>query len=437
MQRPRQFRMKVVFPYFAQFHQVLHSLPIAAEMANLYPDVEVHVAGARQEHLDFVRRLLARHAPGAPLHLDLLKPVILRRFPHKKRLMFKNRRYFRSFEAIVAPERTSLFMRKFGLGQTQLIWTRHGAGDRAMGFAADVHQFDYVLMAGRKIEQRLLDAGQIRPGLYTTGVYAKFDWLMKDGPRPRLFDNDRPTVLYNPHFDETLGSWSRFGKQLLECFAGSTRYNLIFAPHVRLFDPPTAKAYAAFEGYRRLPHLHIDLGSESSIDMSYVNAADLYLGDVSSQVAEFLCRPRPCMFLNAHRVNWRDNPNYRAWSLGMVIDELNDFGQQLDGAFAGHGRYLERQQRYLAETFDLMPGQSSAARGATAIVEHLRKIWNTEASACLATESGESQGSGPTRSFARLPTTSMAKSSMSAPGATRTNAAATTGSTSGTPPATR
>src|SRR3546814_19013401 len=73
---------------------------------------------------------------------------------------------------------------------------------------------------------------------------------------------------------------------VLDLFANSNRYNLIFAPHVRLFDPPAAECYAQFERYRKLPHMHIDLGSERSIDMSYTGSADLYLGDVSSQVAE-------------------------------------------------------------------------------------------------------------------------------------------------------
>src|SRR3546814_2965461 len=49
--------------------------------------------------------------------------------------------------------------------------------------------------------------------------------------------------------------------------------------------------------------MHIDLGSERSIDMSYTGSADLYLGDVSSQVAEYLYRPRPCVFLNAQGVD--------------------------------------------------------------------------------------------------------------------------------------
>ncbi|HKY91684.1 MAG TPA: hypothetical protein VJM11_11625 [Nevskiaceae bacterium] len=365
--------MRVVFPYFAQLHQVFHSLPIAAEMSRRHPDIAVHAAGVSAEHVAFIRRQLARFASDAKVQVDALDEVILRRLPSKKRTMLKNRHYFRSFDAIVTPERTSLFMKKMGLVDTRFIWTRHGAGDRSIGFADDVHQFDYVLMAGRKIEQRLLESRQIRPGDYTVGVYAKFDWLRGRRDRPKLFDNDRATVLYNPHFDRELSSWSRFGGRVLDFFAANKKYNLIFAPHVRLFDPPTAFKYLPFREYEGVSHVRIDLGSERCIDMTYLEAADIYLGDVSSQVSEFACRPRPCVFLDAHGVDWRRDPNYRFWSLGPVLNDVADLGYRLDDAVMRHPAYVEAQRAYVAETFDVPEHGTSAARGADAIIEYLRR----------------------------------------------------------------
>lgn len=367
------YRMRVVFPYFAQHHQVVHSLPIAAAMAQRHPGVEVHVAAATPEHLGFIAQLLAEHAPDAPLHIDALRAPWPDRIVFKQRTMLKNRHYFRSFDAVIVPERTSLFMRRLGLGRTQLIWTRHGAGDRAIGFASDVDRFDFVLVSGKKIEQRLLAAGLIRPGHYSSGVYAKFDWLRKTGAAPRMFDNDRPTVLYNPHFESGLSSWKRHGFAVLDFFAESTRYNLIFAPHVRLFDPPSEAKYRAFERYRCKPHMHIDLGSARSIDMSYDTATDLYLGDVSSQVAEFVARPRPCLFIDAHATDWQNDPSYEFWKLGPVIDGLGDFDRALSHAFERHADYAAAQQRYVEDTFGTLQAEPSAARGADAIVGYLSK----------------------------------------------------------------
>ena len=366
--------MKVVFPYFGQLHQVFHSLPIAAQMAIRHPDVQVCAAGATSAHVDFIRDLLTQYAPQAPVTVDALeRPLLWDRSRTKKRTMLKNRAYLCGFDAIVTPERTSLFMRWFGLRSPRLIWTRHGAGDRAIGFAKDVNRFDYVLLAGRKIEERLLSAGLIRPGHYTGGIYAKFDWLRARSARRRWFDNDRPTVLYNPHFEPDLTSWYVHGMAVLDFFAASDRYNLIFAPHVRLFDPPTPKKYLVFERFKKHPHLRIDLGSVHSIDMGYVDAADLYLGDVSSQVAEFVIRPRPCAFLNSHGAAWRDNPDYGFWTLGPVVDTVEALPQALETAMEGSDEFSTAQARYVADTFGIEPGTASAARGADAIVDFLRR----------------------------------------------------------------
>lgn len=368
--------MRVVFPFFAQHHQVFHSLPIAAEIARRHPDVEVHAAGATVSHVMFLRSLLDRYASDAPVRVNLLQRPLIDRGPAKKRTMLRNFRYLRSFDAIVTPERTSLFLKKYlGLGHARLIWTRHGAGDRAIGFADDVSQFDYVLLAGPKIEERLLSTGLIRPGRYTAGVYAKFDWARDHAAPRKWFANDRPTVLYNPHFDDALSSWPSFGMSVLEQFAADTRYNLIFAPHLRLFDPPSPRKYARFGRFSGCPNVRIDLGSLNGIDMSYLESADLYLGDVSSQVAEFVSRPRPCLFLDAHDACWRNNPDYAFWSLGPVLRSPDQLLRHVDRAFERAGEYREAQERYADSTFGVARhGGGSGARGADAIVEYLREV---------------------------------------------------------------
>ncbi|HKR46510.1 MAG TPA: hypothetical protein VJU59_43760 [Paraburkholderia sp.] len=363
--------MKALFLYLGQCHQVFHSLPIAAEMVMRHPDVEVHAAAASATHVQFLQRLWRKHVPHARIRIEQLLPVAFDCFPHKKRLLRKNLAYLRSFDAIVTPERTSLFLRKIGIGRTRLIWTRHGAGDRAVGFADDIHEFDYVLLSGRKIEERLLAAKQIRAGQYTSGIYAKFDWLRTRRSDQRVFDNGRPVVIYNPHFRKNLSSWPQMGVGVLNFFAVHPEWNLIFAPHVRLFERFARAKFLKFQRFACLPNVHVDLGSERSIDMTYTNEADLYLGDVSSQVAEFVCRPRPCLFLNAHRVDWHNDPNYKSWRLGPVIEDLDELAPALERAFSSHGDFIVGQRRYVAETFELPHGTSSAARGADAIVMYL------------------------------------------------------------------
>lgn len=376
--------MKVSFLYNAQLHQIPHSLPIALELAAHHRDIEVEVAGVSARHLDFARHLAQRYGLDAPVRYVQLRRPWVAHFnaffkgelaPNKKRTLLANLPYFSGCDAVVTPERTSLALRRNGEpGRTRLIYTGHGAGDRAMVVAPEIRDFDFVLVPGAKTERRRLDLGLIRPGEYVSGVYAKFDWLRRAGATPApMFDNGRPTVLYAPHFDPEFSSWHEVGWKVLDYFAASTRYNLIFAPHVRLYEPPRPSKYRPFRDVMKLAHVHVDLGSERSVDMSYTLAADAYIGDVSSQVAEFLVRPRPCLFLNPRRTRWQDHPDYQFWTLGPVLDDVGQLDDALQATFASHADYVAAQQAYFEQTFDGADRAPSARRGADAIAEFLRR----------------------------------------------------------------
>lgn len=384
---PEPHNVKLVFPLVGHPYQSLHSLPIAASLATRHVSVTVHIAGMSEQHLQFARALVARHAGPAPIHYDLLHvPRWLqlrwalrgdsgRKYaPGKSLMLLANRNYFRSFDALVTAERTSLTLRRWGRFTRPMIYTTHGAGDREISVTSELTEFDYLLLAGSKHEQRLLELDRTKSGHYATGVYAKLDWLhISNDAQQRLFANERPTVLYAPHFSPRETSWFSAGHSILEQFASSRRFNLVFAPHVRLFDPPSATKLHAFRRYLDVPHMLIDLGSERCIDMTYTKAADLYLGDVSSQIAEFLSIPRPCLFLNMHRVAWQQNPSYRFWHSGPVIESVDDIERHVGAAFDSHASFLEIQKQYVADTFGSYPLPTAMAdRGADAIISFLR-----------------------------------------------------------------
>jgi hypothetical protein len=122
--------------------------------------------------------------------------------------------------------------------------------------------------------------------------------------------------------------------------------------------------------YLDAPNIHVDLGSPASTDMTYTLAADVYLGDVSSQIYEFLRQPRPCIFLDSHHADWRGNPNYAHWSAGPVITDPANLAAAIDWALVSHGRYLPVQQQLFADSFDLTD-EPSAVRAAHAVLDFL------------------------------------------------------------------
>jgi CDP-glycerol glycerophosphotransferase (TagB/SpsB family) len=187
-------------------------------------------------------------------------------------------------------------------------------------------------------------------------------------------------VLYNPHVSPHLSSWYKHGRTVLDFFAGNPDYNLIFAPHLMLFERKVVisidKLRLDWPGrldskYWDAPNIHIDLGSSASTDMSYAEAADIYLGDVSSQVYEFLIRPRPCVFLNSHGFDYALDPNFAHWAAGEVIGDPSHLPAALARASTGHHKYIDIQRELFARSIDLIRTPSSE-RAAQAIRQFLR-----------------------------------------------------------------
>ncbi|NNM77743.1 hypothetical protein HJG53_12575 [Sphingomonas sp. ID1715] len=373
-----------------QIHQIAHSLPIAIA---LLPHAEVVLAATSEKLANEIRRIgaAAGHPWLSPLRLGLssrtsrlLEQGLGRALPARKLLVYRdNLEFFETLDALVVTERTSLMLKtRYGLSDLPIILADHGAGDRKIGFGREASRFDHILAAGPKIRDRLIGEAGVEPARITITGYPKFD-LRRLAPATLPFAaSGRPAVLYNPHVSPHLSSWFTQGRRVLDFFLASDRYNLIFAPHVMLFERRWALSIDRLRiarprdldrRYFQAPNIHIDLGSPASTDMSYTDAADIYLGDVSSQIYEFLRRPRPALFLNAHHVSYDGDPNYAHWRAGPVISDAAELESGLRAASEEHApRYASVQRELFDYTFDVQD-EPSSARGARAILDYLSR----------------------------------------------------------------
>ena len=372
-------------------HQVCHSAIVIPQILRRHPDVHVSVLATSEALIEAVTDVTGPELIGRVEIIKLGRPAwrrklagIFDQFSPFSRLdhLFSNRTLFATFDALVVTESTSLFLKALrGLGHLRVIRIDHGAGDRAVGFTRAFSGNDLVLIAGRKQRERFRRLGYLRDDQMAVVGYTKFDAINADGPSAAtLFPNNRPVVLYNPHPEPKLSSWYRMGLDVLDFFRANADYNLIFAPHVMLFRRRLHLSLESWAARLRrdlptrfleCPNIHIDTGSAASVDMTYTLAADIYLGDVSSQVYEFLIKRRPCIFLNAHSARWRGDDNYAFWNFGPVLESVNDLDAALKDANSSHDRYRRDQDIGFEETFDHQ-STASSVRAADAIAHFLR-----------------------------------------------------------------
>ncbi len=367
-------------------HQVPHVVPYAFELSRQYPEVEVIIACSSEQELSIVHTIGELY-PGhrcrfqplrAAWYYELVDPLVSRwKFKRKEMVLQHNLTFFRTLDALVAPELHCLKLRtKYHLTDLKLICTFHGAGDREGGFDDRARAFDFILLPGQKYVDRFTELGYLRSGAYAVGGYAKFEVV---GGLPaetkRLFANDNPIVVYNPHFDQEVSSWRDMGVQVLEYFAENPSYNLIFAPHIVLFRRNKRHHAVLPKKYYRVPNIIIDTRSAALTDMTYILGADMYLGDASSQVYEFLLTPRPCIFLNAHNVQWEESPYYTHWKLGQVIDNVaTGLPLALKLAVTSHPQFLATQRQAFRYAFCIEAESTATRRGANAIAQFLQDV---------------------------------------------------------------
>ncbi len=382
-------------------HQVAHSIGIAAALALEHRHVRTVIAYGSPEIRAEIAKHLTHDQVAALEWLDLglpawanaaLRPVN-RMFPARRLVrLWAGSERLRAFDLIVSTERTCLTLkRNWGGTGPAFAYVPHGSGDRSVAYHSSLSDFDLMLLSGQKLVDQMV-ANEIVPASRCRIIgYCKFDGL-KERTAERFFADDKPVFLYNPHFDPVLSSWYDHGPAILDWFAAQPQYNLIFAPHVMLFFKGLHISPEYKKGRRRpglrpewheAPNILIDTDSDRLFDMSYTLAADAYIGDMSSQVYEFLYMPRAVFFLDVHsglaaggqaaggQAAGGGTPVYEMWQNGPVVTSAQELFRCLPRWQDIAAHYRAEQQRLLAYTADVGNPRPASLRGADAIAEYL------------------------------------------------------------------
>lgn len=349
-------------------HQFAHFLPVAFELSRR-GSCRVSIFAPSRRDIPAIHRLAEKlgHREPDVVVMDLpgaAESLIPRKLDKVARL-FGWASHLRRGHALLCAERTSTILKRLPGRCPPIIHIPHGAGDRAVGFEKRFSLFDTVVVAGAKDRDRMVSEGIVAHDRCHVSGPVKLATMLQGGSiRQRLFPGSpRPTLLYNPHFDPALGSGQAFAAKLVEAVMRDDRYDLIIAPHIRMASLWNDARRREWERMAVPGRIEVDLGSDRSIDMTYTRSADLYIGDVSSQVYEFLVEPRPCLFVNAHDAAWEGDESYAMWRFGEVISPVGDLSAALENAFARHAAFLPVQKARTQSAFDCLDWDEDGRAG--------------------------------------------------------------------------
>ena len=365
----------VVMLFLGGAHQTFHLAPVAAALSRLAPGTPVTCITADPHIADLLEDVRARtDSPAMRIEIAEiprwgrhLAALFHRHSLERLALLWSLVPRLSTVATIVTSERTSAWLRILHMTRARMIHFRHGAGDPAPRSERRMKAFDLIVVPGQKDVERAVAKHHIDPARLRAGGYVKLDYLRHQRSRDeRLFDNDRPTIVYNPHFDLATSSW-HLAQSVIETIRADGRCNLVVAPHIRIAEDMDEIERVDWTSLAEPGRIIVDLHSDRLIDMTYMRLADIYLGDMSSQLYEFLADPRPAAFINAHGIDWRNDPHFSGWHLGTVAERPELLIEAIEAAIVGHPQMIERQREAVARAFGEIDG--ACERGAQILIE--------------------------------------------------------------------
>lgn len=370
-------RRRVAFLFLGETLLIPHLWPIVEALAARDPALPIDLWVSTSVHEGLLGRWAESFGPRALIHIRRApgfrvlpddgrgrNPPL----PPKLPMLFRLAPRLAEARVAVCAELTSLWLpTMMPFLPVRFIKTAHGAGTIQRRTDPRRRATHLTLVPSAREWAEYMALGVPAKRVIATG-YVKASFRHRT-PRAHLFPDGRPIIVYAPHWQEHRSSWWDWGREIVAMLAGQDRFNVILAPHQRLAErDPAIRAVLADAA--RSPHVHADIDSFATVDGSYMAAADIYLGDTSSQVVEYLARPRPCVFLNNRAIDWRGEPEMGFWTCGEVVDSLDRLPGALDEAERLHPDFAAVQQRFASTALGDISGEAPR-RAAEAILAAL------------------------------------------------------------------
>jgi len=304
-----------------------------------------------------------------------------RKKPSNQYIIKKNKKILLNYDILVFTVFNNKRIKRKNKNKPKYIFLMHGAGDSFFPFQPEhkstIEEFSLVTTPGKKINDLFAQMGKFKNTHFEICGYQKLDFVKKMKTETVLFNDDKPVVLYNPHFSKQFSSFYRYGLDILEYFYQNKEYNFIFAPHMNLFSEESKNSLSINlipKKYYETEHMIIDFGSIQSVNMTYTQNADIYIGDVSSQIYEFLIeKTKPAIFIDIQQINQKENLFFKHFSLGKVITDIKDLPELLQTRELWQKKYEKKQKKMIEYTFDIDPNKSSGKRVAETIINFIEK----------------------------------------------------------------
>ena len=246
-------RADVAFLFLGETLLIPHLYPVLEALVERAPDLRVDVWVATSMHEALVAGWLGarpgvriRRAPGwrdlgaweagrnPPLPAKL--PLLARLAP----LLWRTR-------VVVSAEQTSLWIPALLPTRSRYVNILHGAGSMMNRDDRRRKAATLTIVAAER-ERAALAAHGVDPAAIAVTGYIKAGFRQRSRADLR-FAEQRPVLLYAPHWQRHRSSWWEWGEATVERIVASGRYNLIFAPHQRLAEKvPELRAFADEHG---------------------------------------------------------------------------------------------------------------------------------------------------------------------------------------------